>query len=167
VTASIAAITLLADRPELAAGWAELHWREWSSEPGRTQLSWWVEDAAQAVQRTRVPLAFIAQGDGGEVLGGVGLHQFDLAERHDRSPWIVGMIVRADRRCEGIGQALLAHLESWAVTCGIAQVWVATETEGRAVAFYERCGYRRVEELQAERGERVTILTNRLAPTRR
>ena len=77
------------------------------------------------------------------------------------------MIVRADRRCEGIGQALLAHLESWAVMCGIARVWVATETEGRAVAFYERCGYRRVEELQAERGERVTILTNRLAPTRR
>lgn len=32
----ISAIELLADRPDLAAGWAELHWREWG---GRAFLS--------------------------------------------------------------------------------------------------------------------------------
>ena len=65
MTASIAMITLLADRPDLAATWAELHWREWGmgrALPGREQLSWWVADATQAVQRTRVPIAFIALG---------------------------------------------------------------------------------------------------------
>src|SRR5215831_13323788 len=46
---------LLADRPDLVGRWAELHWREWGDEPGREQLSWWVEQAAKAVQRTRVP----------------------------------------------------------------------------------------------------------------
>ena len=89
MTASIAMITLLADRPDLAATWAELHWREWGmgrALPGREQLSWWVADATQAVQRTFVPIAFIALGAGDEVLGGVGLRQIDLEERQDRSP---------------------------------------------------------------------------------
>ena len=36
----IATITMLADRPELAAGWAELHWQEWGKAPGREALSW-------------------------------------------------------------------------------------------------------------------------------
>ena len=31
-------------------------------------------------------------------LGAVGLGQFDIEERRDRSPWVLGMIVRPDRR---------------------------------------------------------------------
>lgn len=165
MTSSVFAITLLADRPDLAAKWAELHWREWGNEPGREELSWWIDDASKAVQRTNVPVAFVALGRHDEVLGGVGLHQFDLEERRDRSPWVVGTIVRADRRGEGIGQALMARLEAWAAGAGIEQVWVATETEGRAIPFYQSCGYERVEDLPSRRGAIVTVLTKRLPPT--
>jgi len=157
---------MLADRPELAAGWAELHWREWGKASGREALSWWVDDAAQAIQRTDVPVAFIALGPHDEVLGGVGVHQFDLEERRDRSPWVVGMIVRPELRGQGVGQALMARVEAWASSVGIAQLWVATETASRAVAFYQRCGYERSEELAAQRGEPVTILTKQCAPVR-
>jgi N-acetylglutamate synthase-like GNAT family acetyltransferase len=166
MTASAFAITLLADRPELAVGWAELHWREWGDEPGREELSWWVDAASQAIQRTSVPAAFIALGPAGEVLGGVGLSQFDLEERRDRSPWIVGMIVRADLRDQGIGQALMARLGAWAITVGIEQVWVCTEREGRAAAFYQLCGYARVENLITRGGEDAGIFTKRLTPAR-
>jgi GNAT superfamily N-acetyltransferase len=160
---SISAFTLLADRPDLATQWAELHWREWGAAPGREELSWWVGDAAKAVQRTQVPIAWLALGPHDQVLGGVGLHEFDLEERRDRSPWVVGMIVRADLRGEGIGQALMAQLEAWASAAAIEQIWVCTETAGRAVAFYQRCGYEDVEELPAQRGDVVTILTKRLS----
>jgi GNAT superfamily N-acetyltransferase len=166
MTATISAITLLADRPELAVGWAELHWREWGDEPGREELSWWVDAASQAIQRTTVPAAFIALGPAGEVLGGVGLSQFDLEERRDRSPWIVGMIVRADLRGQGIGQALMTRLGAWAITVGIEQVWVCTEREGRAAAFYQQCGYARVENLITRRGEDAGIFTKRFSPAR-
>lgn len=149
-------ITLLADRPDLAAGWAEMHWREWGDEPGSEELLVWVEDALKAMGRTTIPVAFIAVGRDGEVLGGMGVHQFDPEERHDRSPWIVGMIVRADRRGEGIGQALIARLDAWTREVGIERLWVATE---HASAFYQRCGYQRVEELRLSSGEIATILT--------
>lgn len=156
-------IHLLADQPDLAAGWAELHWREWGDEPGRDQLAWWVADAVKAVSRVGPPAAFVALSADGYVLGGVGLHQFDLDERRDRSPWIVGMIVRGDRRGEGIGQALIAHLELWAMAVGIAQVWVCTETGSRAVPFYRRCGYAQVEELLSPTRGPITVLTKRLS----
>jgi GNAT superfamily N-acetyltransferase len=163
MTASISAIHLLADRPDLAGKWAQLHWREWGDEPGREELSWWVEEAAKAVQRTRVPAAFIAVGAEDEVLGGVGLAQFDLEERRDRSPWIVGTIVHPDRRGEGVGHALMARLEMWAAGVGIDHVWVATG--GQAVIFYQQCGWEWVEDLLTEQGEMATILTKHLSPT--
>jgi GNAT superfamily N-acetyltransferase len=163
MTASIATITLLADRPDLAAKWAELHWREWGDEPGREKLSWWVNEAAKAVQRTCVPVAFIALGAGDDVLGGVGVAQYDLEERHDRSPWVVGTIVHPEHRGEGIGHALMASLEAWAARMGITEVWVATG--GRAVSFYQQCGWERVEELLTQSGEMATILTKQLSPT--
>ena len=69
-------------------------------------------------------------------------------------------------RCRaGIGQALIAHVEAWAAATGIDQLWVATETASRAVAFYQRCGYTRLEDLPAQRGEMVTVLTKRLPST--
>jgi GNAT superfamily N-acetyltransferase len=163
MTASSFTILLLADRPELASKWAELHWREWGDEPGREQLSWWVDVDSQAVQRTRAPLAVIAVGPDDEVLGGVGLAEFDLEARQDRSPWVVGTIVRPHRRNQGIGHALMASLEAWAASIGIDHAWVATGDP--AVAFYQQCGWEPVEQLMTPWGELSTILTKHLSST--
>jgi len=76
------------------------------------------------------------------------------------------VIVRPDQRGQGVGQALMMRMEAWATSAGIAQVWVATETASRAVAFYQRCGYEPIEEIAAQRGENVTILTKQFAPAR-
>lgn len=53
----------------------------------------------------------------------------------------------------------MAHLETWAVSFGIGQIWVCTETGSRAVPFYLRCGYQRVEEMTARNRGPITILT--------
>ena len=89
--------------------------------------------------------------------------QFDLDERQDRSPWVVGAIVRPARRGKGIGHALMAGLETWATKLGIDQIWVATG--GRAVHFYQQCGWEHVEDLLTEGGEMATILRKQLSPT--
>jgi GNAT superfamily N-acetyltransferase len=164
VTTFVSEITLLADHPELAAKWAELQWQEWGDEPGREELSWWINHATQATERERVPVAFAALGERDEVLGGVGLNQYDLEERRDRSPWIVGTIVRPDRRSAGIGRAMMARLASWAAKAGIEQVWVATG--GRAVVFYQQCGYEIVETVPTRDGGAATVLTTRLSSSR-
>jgi hypothetical protein len=39
-------VHLLADCPHLVEAIAELRWREWGQEPGRKDLSWWVNVTA-------------------------------------------------------------------------------------------------------------------------
>jgi GNAT superfamily N-acetyltransferase len=89
-------------------------------------------------------------------LGAVGLGQFDIEERRDRSPWVLGMIVRPDRRGAGIGRLLLAHLVRWAHRQGYEQLWVATG--GAAVGFYQRCQWRIYERVDRD-FEPATVLT--------
>ena len=49
---------------------------------------------AEAGQRG-LPVTWVAVGVGGEAAGAVGLGEFDIAERRDRSPWVLGMVVRS------------------------------------------------------------------------
>jgi GNAT superfamily N-acetyltransferase len=89
-------------------------------------------------------------------LGAVGLGRFDIGERRDRSPWLLGLIVRRDRRGSGIGRLLFARLERWAYSQGYELLWVATG--GVAVGFYQRCGWRICEAVDRD-FEPVTVLT--------
>jgi GNAT superfamily N-acetyltransferase len=56
---------------------------------------------------------------------------------------LVGMFVVPDARGRGIGQALVEAVTGWARTRGAAALclWVVT-TNRRAIALYERCGFR-------------------------
>jgi GNAT superfamily N-acetyltransferase len=58
-------------------------------------------------------MTWVASDQSG-ALGAVDLGQFDFEERGDRSPRVLGMIVRRYRRGAGIGRLLLTHLERWA-----------------------------------------------------
>ena len=105
-----------------------------------------------------LPVTWVASDDSG-ALGAVGLGQFDIEERRDRSPWVLGMIVRRDRRGAGLGRLLLGHLERWARDQGHEQLWVATGMP--AVKFYQRCGWQ-VREIVPRDFEPANVLTKLL-----
>jgi len=153
-------IQLLADHQPLIPAVGAMRWREWGHPPEPTERSWWVEGTAREAGRDALPVTRVALDTNGEALGAVGLGPFDLAERRGRSPWIWGMIVRPDRRGQGIGTALMAALEAWARERGYRELWVATG--GRAAAFYERCGLTQHEIVPRADGETATVLTKRL-----
>jgi GNAT superfamily N-acetyltransferase len=152
-------VLLLADRPDLIEAVGDMRWREWRRHSGRGQRAWWVDITRQESGRDALPVTFVAVDTLGEAVGAVGLGEFDLEERRDRSPWVLGMIVRADRRGTGVGRALLARLQSFAAERGDARLWVATGDP--AVAFYQRCGWRIEERLRQESGSETTVLSRR------
>jgi GNAT superfamily N-acetyltransferase len=147
-----AVVHLLADRADLIEAVTDLRWLEWGHATEPIDRDWWHAATAREAGRSGLPMTWVASDQSG-ALGAIGLGQFDIEERHDRSPWV---IVRRDRRGAGIGRLLLAHLERWAHRQGYEQLWVATGVA--AVGFYQRCGWRIYETVDRD-FEPATVLT--------
>lgn len=153
-------VELLADHERLIVALGEMCWREWGRAPEPDNLDWWIETTAREAGRDRLPVTWVAIDATGEALGRVGLGEFDIEECRDRSPWVLGMIVRPDYRGTGIGSRLMAELERSARARGYTQAWVATG--GRAIDFYRKCGWVVSETIARPSGEGATILTKRV-----
>ena len=156
-------IELLADHPHLVPAIGEIRWREWGHPPEPERLDWWVDVTAREAGRAELPVTWVAIDPHGEAVGAVGLGQFDIEERRDRSPWVLGMIVVPEYRDRGIGGKLMKALEDWTYQYGYSQAWVATG--GRAISFYQKCGWELAEIINRESGETISILTKLLHGT--
>jgi GNAT superfamily N-acetyltransferase len=153
-------VQLLADNKHLIDQVGEIRWREWGHPPEPQDRGWWVDITAKEAGHESLPITWVAVDDGGSAVGAVGLGEFDIEERRDRSPWVLGMIVRADLRGCGIGSMLMEQLHTWAAQTGFGEAWVATG--GRAVLFYEACGWEQTETIERESGEMATVLRRSL-----
>jgi GNAT superfamily N-acetyltransferase len=156
----IVSIALLADHPHLIPVVGEIRWREWGHPPEPERLDWWVDVTAREAGREELPVTWVAIDSRGQAVGAVGLGEFDIEERRDRSPWVLGMVVEEGYRNKGIGGELMRALESWASRHGYSRAWVATG--GRAVGFYKKCGWELAEVIERPTGEMMSILTRSL-----
>ena len=153
---SVVSIELLVDHPHLIPTVGGIRWREWGHPPEPEELEWWVEATAREAGRDTLPVTWVAIDAQDQAVGAVGLGQFDIKEKRDRSPWVLGTIVVPMFRGLGIGSKLMNALESWAYLYGYAQVWVATAD---AVGFYQNCGWELSEIIRRPSGEAMSILT--------
>lgn len=151
-------MTLLADSMASVSAIADMRYQEWGHPPESEDPTWWLETTLREAGRDELPVTFVATDAFGEVLGAVGLDEYDLDERRDTSPWVTGMIVRRDHRGNGIGRALMTHLEQWATGHGIAEAWVGTDL---ARGFYERCEWKLQETFTSNTGEQISVLYKR------
>jgi GNAT superfamily N-acetyltransferase len=152
-------VTLLADSPAAVGAVAEMRCREWGHAPEPEDPAWWLATTVREAGRDELPVTLVAHDAAGEVLGAVGLDTYDLDERHDTSPWVTGMIVRRQRRGEGVGRTLIQHLERWAVEHRVAEAWVGTDL---ALGFYQRCGWILQETFTTSAGQPMAVLSKRL-----
>lgn len=153
-------IRLLADHEQLIAAVGQMRWQEWGHAPEPEDPAWWIDTTAREAGRDRLPVTWVAVDERGDALGAVGLAEYDIEEQRDRTPWLIGMIVRADRRGTGIGGLLVAQLEAWASARQYERVWVGTG--GRAIDFYRKCGWELSETFERASGEATAVLTRRL-----
>jgi GNAT superfamily N-acetyltransferase len=159
-TAPVVSVELLADNLHLVPALAEIRWREWGVPPDPDTLEAWVDITSREAGRDDLPITWVAIDSLGHAAGTVALDHFDIDERRDRSPWVVGVIVAPQRRGMGIGTHLMGVLESWAHRHGYARAWVATA--GRAVDFYQKCGWELAEIIAHPSDDMVSVLTKAL-----
>lgn len=80
--------------------------------------------------------------DGGEPVGLIAYHVFDLIYRSRPQCRITALVVRADRRRRGIARALLEAVEAIARERGCYRVELTTRVNrANAMGFYTACGY--------------------------
>jgi GNAT superfamily N-acetyltransferase len=102
-------------------------------------------------------VVFVAEASTKLVVGWIhGAEQY-LLELGRRAE-ILGLVVAADRRGEGIGRRLLERVESWASERGLEEVSVRSNVARlESHPFYERTGFVRVK---TQHAYRKTILQN-------
>jgi GNAT superfamily N-acetyltransferase len=152
-------IDLLADRPHLIDEVGTMRWKEWGQPPEPTDPQWWIDATRSEAGRDGLPVTYVALNSDGELLGAIGLGAHDIAERQDRSPWILGLVVRTDRRGDGIGRRLLQQTEQHAAALGYPTIWVANE--GQAAGFYSACGYSFIEVVRPGESGAITYVFSR------
>jgi GNAT superfamily N-acetyltransferase len=161
----MAEIVLLAGHPDLVKEVGVLRWREWGYDDPSPEA--WIDTTRREAGRDVLPVSLVAVDADGHALGAVALGDADDAltddERAGRTPWLLGMVVRATDRGTGVGRALVSALEYRARDRGHEQVWVVTGD--RAVGFYRACGWTDVEDLVTTREDLPsTVLLRRLLP---
>ena len=87
----------------------------------------------------------VADGTGTNLLGWIAAEHRLLLESGERVE-IVGLVVDRAARRKGIGQALVASVESWAALGGAANVFVRSNvTRDESHSFYASLGYGRTK----------------------
>jgi ribosomal protein S18 acetylase RimI-like enzyme len=103
-----------------------------------------VDDARAQVARVldRDDTGVLVYEDGGEPVGLIAYHVFDLIYRPRPHCRITALAVRADRRRRGIARALLEAVEAIARERGCFRVELTTRVDrDDALRFYEACGF--------------------------
>ena len=144
-------IHLLADHPHLVEEVGVLRWREWGYDDPSPDA--WIAITRREAGRDDLPITLVAVAGDGHAVGAVALGETDdaltEAERRDRTPWLLGMVVSENHRRTGIGRLLVAALQDLARARGARKVWVVTGS--RAVGFYRACGWTDGEDLVTSR----------------
>jgi predicted N-acetyltransferase YhbS len=148
-------VHVLADVPDLIEPIGRMRCAEWGS---ADTVDEWISTTRREAGRNDLPVTWVAVDGTGTALGAVALGPSDVPGRPELMPCVWGMVVHADRRGRGVGRLLLQRLERFAVDRGYPSVWVATGPS--AVGYYERCGWRRAEELPDG-----TLLCKRMSPS--
>lgn len=154
---------LLADQPELIAEVGMLRWHASGegSSPGA-----WIEVTARDAGRDCLPMTLVAMGLDGRAIAALTLGATDDGADGvcgDRTPWLVGMVVRpGERRC-GVGRLMVAAAEDLARDLRHDRLWVAAAPDD--VAFYRHCGWSEGDAARpTARKSHVAVLAKDLAP---
>ncbi|HYC30413.1 MAG TPA: arsenic resistance N-acetyltransferase ArsN2 [Chitinophagaceae bacterium] len=79
---------------------------------------------------------FFVATDNNKVVGAIGL------EEYNGHGLLRSMVVRSDHRNKNIAAALVMELEAYALSLGISEMYLLTET---AASYFERKGYSKIE----------------------
>ncbi|MBN8751329.1 MAG: GNAT family N-acetyltransferase [Variovorax sp.] len=147
----------LVERPDLVEQVSVWGFAEWGHlNPGQT-----LEERTARIRGKmnvdRVPIAFVALGEEGRIVGTASLI-FDDLEGDPRNPWLASVFVRPEHRKKGIASALVRTVEDAARRLGYSRLYLFTSS---APALYAGLGWQALEQ-RVYRGEHIQVMDKSL-----
>lgn len=143
----------LAEVPEsipVLARWQHAEWELLN--PGDTE-----EKRAGRLRRQtespELPQTWVARADD-RVIGSASLVPNDMETHPEWEPWLASVFVAPEHRGQGVGRALVRHVEEAARARGYRKLFLLTTDR---TTFYEEMKWERVAE-EEYRGEKVTVM---------
>lgn len=143
------------------------HYAQWNSlHPGESRADAKTRILAEETGdgSSVLPMLFVGiDPESGEPVGTAGLIENDLSSRTDLRPWVASVYTDAFRRGQGIGSAMMRHVEEYAYANGFDHIYLYTPD---AVPFYEGVGWHVYDRGSTGSGHTVTIMRKDFAPKR-
>ena len=130
-------ISYLIDYPEYIPELAQWLFEHWGSVLGEETPEARIKKLKGHMNRDRLPIGWVAHANG-QLLGTAALRMHDLEGREDLTPWLGGVFVGSQFRCQGIGAALCAAVENEARARAISTLYLFTLDKQ---AWYSRLGW--------------------------
>lgn len=134
-------IIYLADQIHHVEELARLHQAEWGHLSPQIDVNTRAGRLVEAAGRSKIPSIFIAV-DGSDLVGSAALVKNDMKDRPELSPWLAAVYVKSASRKGGIASALIARVESEAISLGVKTLYLVTEHQEQ---FYGRRGWSLME----------------------
>ncbi len=150
-------ISPIVERPDLVEQVAAWGFAEWGHLNSRETLAQRVIRIRGKLNTDRVPMAFVALGDDGGIVGTASLI-FDDLEGDPRNPWLASVYVPPEHRKKGIATALVRTVEDAARRLGYTRLYLFTST---APDLYAGLGWRPLDR-QDYRGEHIQVMDRTL-----
>ncbi|MCF4127853.1 GNAT family N-acetyltransferase [Methylobacterium sp. SyP6R] len=135
------AIVTNTERPDLMPVTARWRWEAFAQGQGRSLAEVTAAESEGAAGPGPMPRTFVLLVDD-EPVGMASLAAHDLDTRPDLTPWLAGVFVVPHARGRGHAARLVAAVEAYAASLGVATLWLYTRT---AEGIYARIGWRTVE----------------------
>ena len=130
-------ITYLANHPEHVSTVAKWIFDEWGHQSPDTTLESLEERFRSHLNRTTVPLTFLAM-DADRPLGTASLVFQDMNDHLELSPWLSAVYVLPEHRKKGIGSKLVKSVELISAHLDVEQLYLFTPDRE---AFYAHMGW--------------------------
>ena len=140
-TVTLMQIGYLADHQEFIPTVAHWHHREWAYLRPGDSIEARTARLRECCGHHEIPTVIIAF-TGGTLLGSAMLIAHDMDTRMELSPWLAGVFVAPERRCLGIGAALVRRVIDEATALGVRRLYLYTPSTEQ---FYSRLGWLLVE----------------------
>jgi len=107
--------------------------------------------------------AVFAAMEGDEIAGYCTFLKEDYYPENRYWPWISSLFVGEAFRGKRVSHLMIAEAERYAAGCGFEKVYIPSDMTG----FYEKCGYRKMDELVNYGGDVDSVYMKELRPGRK